>query len=482
MNEYNLLDESWIPVLYRNGCFIRIGIRKALEDAHRIRTIAASNPMDRVAILRFLLALLYWCKGNPPDGANANTGDPFPTDWFSMLDAKRDCFNLLGEGKRFYQYRKAGSGSEKKLAANYLAQEVPTGTNKWHFRHATDEKDGLCPACCAMGLLRLPLFATSGGRGKPPGVNAKPPLYVIPVGDSLAKTLRLSWKPMPNLGTPAWEKPEMELLKTGELPLLMGFTWIPRRVWLDNPDKPETPCISCGQVCRLIRLSVFAPIGSTKTQEGGVGRFWRDPHVLYSTSANDEVISLHAADVRAAPDAAAGQWARIIAGNQKVRQADDRIGTWIVGFSTVNNDTYLEATESLVRDPFLPEQSEAIIARLERWQKEGSKLARKARPPNEKVASRKHVEILPMLDGVRPHVESKVFADVGELLVGDDEAWEQAAAKYRPMMRMVARSLAPGFTTEALRRRRTIQFIVPNMKPKPEPVKKDTRKKGGASE
>jgi CRISPR system Cascade subunit CasA len=63
---FNLLDEDWIPVLYRDGRWERIGIRKALKDAARIRQLAASNPMDRVAILRFLLALLYWCNGNPP--------------------------------------------------------------------------------------------------------------------------------------------------------------------------------------------------------------------------------------------------------------------------------------------------------------------------------------------------------------------------------------------------------------------------------
>ena len=40
-------------------------LRRSLKQA-RIRQIAASNPMDRMAILRFLLALLYWCKGNPP--------------------------------------------------------------------------------------------------------------------------------------------------------------------------------------------------------------------------------------------------------------------------------------------------------------------------------------------------------------------------------------------------------------------------------
>jgi CRISPR system Cascade subunit CasA len=158
---YSLLDEKWIPVLYRDGRWERVGIRKALEDAGKIRQIAASNPMDRVAILRFLLALLYWCKGNPPDNADATSSDSFPTEWFSKLDENRECFNLLGEGKRFYQ-NGAYQGIEAEHTTNYLIHEVPSGTNKWHFRHSMDKRNGLCPACCAMGLIRLPLFATSG--------------------------------------------------------------------------------------------------------------------------------------------------------------------------------------------------------------------------------------------------------------------------------------------------------------------------------
>jgi len=57
---YNLLDEKWIPVLYHDGKWERLGIRRTLADAHRIRQIAASNPMDRVAIIRFLLAGVFW--------------------------------------------------------------------------------------------------------------------------------------------------------------------------------------------------------------------------------------------------------------------------------------------------------------------------------------------------------------------------------------------------------------------------------------
>ncbi len=54
--QYNLLNEEWIPVLYHKGEWKRVGIIKALQEAGQIRQIAASNPMDRVAVLRFLLA------------------------------------------------------------------------------------------------------------------------------------------------------------------------------------------------------------------------------------------------------------------------------------------------------------------------------------------------------------------------------------------------------------------------------------------
>ncbi|NUO20198.1 type I-E CRISPR-associated protein Cse1/CasA, partial [bacterium] len=100
-NEFNLIDEKWIPVLTCTGEVPRVGIKDALLKAHDIRDIAASNPMDRIAVLRFLLAVLYWCKGNPSEKDKQVAA--FPVDWFAKLEEHRECFNLLGEGRRFYQ-------------------------------------------------------------------------------------------------------------------------------------------------------------------------------------------------------------------------------------------------------------------------------------------------------------------------------------------------------------------------------------------
>jgi hypothetical protein len=452
---YNLLETEWIPALWKNGESRRIGIIRALTEAHRIRQIAASNPMDRIAILRFLLALLYWCQGNPPDKI---PDDAFPPEWFEKLYSNKDCFNLFGEGKRFYQC-KPQSGKDEKLSANYLIQEVPTGSNIWHFRHSIDKINGLCPACCAMGLLRLPLFATSGGRGKPPGINAKPPIYVIPLGLSLAATLRLSWQvSSSNFGIPAWEHPDLRL-PDKDIPLLTGLTWLPRRVWLDDPEGPEANCISCAKKEKLIRQCVFAGIGSTKSDGG---RKWSDPNVI-----SDSKVVMKPGNALGAPDAAAGQWAKIMAGIIRAQKSDVRL--WVVGFATVQNDKYLEAMEYEIplQDAPGDQRVQENIDKVEMWQKEKKGMQKKI--------GRSKVEGSALISTIRPHVEGLVSVQAGELLKGGDDVWEQAAREYSPMMAAVAKSLSPGYTTAAVERRKQIAGVKPNLGPNT----KASTKKGG---
>ena len=121
---YNLLQEKWIPVLWKNGNTNRVGIIEALTQADRIRQIAANNPMDRMAILRFLLALLYWCQGNPPDGEALISGDLLPSNWFTKINDKRNNFILLGDGDRFYQC-KPGLAKAKNFPPTTLCKRCP---------------------------------------------------------------------------------------------------------------------------------------------------------------------------------------------------------------------------------------------------------------------------------------------------------------------------------------------------------------------
>ena len=469
---FNLVDEQWIPVLYHDGTWTRVGVRKALEDAHAIRIIAASNPMDRVAILRFLLALLYWCKGSPTEGAIGIKDAEFPPGWFSKIDEHRHLFELLGKDQRFYQsieYR----GIKAEHTANYLIHEVPSGTNKWHFRHATDMKDGLCEPCCAMGLLRLPAFATSGGAGNSPGINSAPPVYVLPIGRSLAETLRTLWQPTKvALGTPEWETPNVALPENGEVPVLVGLTWVPRNVWLSEPDEDTSWCVSCGSTRKLIRRCVFKGKGSQKAE----GRIWRDPHVIYETSEKEEVKPLYAGDALGTTDAATGHWTRFVPRASQGRGVCGSGKAIAVGFST-DKTKFRECMEWAIPLLQAPVTEEAM-AKFRQWNDEFKRLLQRANPRGENKSSLKHPEILSALMLARPGVENKVSARAGELLTGDDQAWIQASLEYRPIMKAVAGSLSPGFTTKAIERRRNISVLTPDMRPKEERAVKKRRKKG----
>lgn len=442
MSVYNLLDEQWIPVLYENGSVGRLGILDTMLNAHKIRNIAASNPMDRVAVLRFLLAILYWCRGQPDDSVT----DRFPKDWFERLNQNRQLFNLLGDGPRFYQYE---DGTAKLLTANYLTQEAPTGSNFWHFRHVTDSVDGVCPACCALGLIRLPVFATSGGRGKPPAVNNKPPLYAIPIGNSLHDTLRLSWRDRSNnLGVPFWEQPISSLPDT--VPLLVGLTWVPRQVWLGELEG-KSICCSCGRVDRLVKSTVFAGIGSQKKDDK---RPWGDPHALYGLKNE----YLQAANALKRKDAAVDRWCEILLASLLPHDGQH---WWIVGFATMQNDKYLETVEWQ-----LPSNMEidtaSVLPIVELWQKQLGRISARIRKPNA-TGSRIPVETYSTISSIRSTAEYSISQRIVELSSGDVDAWNDAASEYLPMMRVIAKSLSPGSTVSALRRRKSIENAQPEI-------------------
>jgi len=452
-NKYNLLDEEWIPVLYCDGERCRVGIKTALSEAHLIRQIATSNPMDRVAILRFLLALLYWCKGNPLQECSAVSGGQFPADWFSKLDGYRECFNLLGEGKRFFQFKETEDNKEpEKSSVNYLIHEVPTGTNWNHFRHAIDKIDGLCPACCAIGLIRLPAFATSGGRKKGPGINKKPPVYAIPLGTTLAETLRLSAQSViaTDLGTPAWENPQLELPQAGEVPLLTGLTWLPRQVWLDKPQAPEGLCISCGRKGPLIKECIFVGRGGMKKKN----YVWNDPHVIADVPTRNALDSL---------DKATRQWSEIICTLLEKQKYEQSQKWLIVGFATVQNDKYLEATGYEILLPELTDdqrQNQIGIIKIEqKIKKKALTNLKKTRPAS---SPRKLDDLNSMFNSVYHHAETSIAARavLGELIGRTSSLWNQAVSEaYTPMMEAVARSLYPGFTVTELEYRHKVRQL-----------------------
>ncbi|MDO8586866.1 MAG: type I-E CRISPR-associated protein Cse1/CasA [Armatimonadota bacterium] len=285
MNSYNLLDEKWIPVLYHNGTVERVGILKALEDADRIRQIAASNPMDRLAILRFLLAVLYWCKGNPPADMNANDIDSFPSEWFAKLDESKESFNLLGAKGGFYQDHETKGIV---VSVTNLLHDLPSATNIAHFRHIRDERDGMCLPCCALGILRWSTAAPAGtagaGQSMTASINGVTPTYSIPTGATLLTTLLLTWPGAHAVqnDAPVWAGANEE----SPLGFLKGMTWRSRCIFLAPPDAKGKRGLSSGHCChcgeqtdRLVKSILFRPGWKRPSKEP-----WSDdPHLLRIT-------------------------------------------------------------------------------------------------------------------------------------------------------------------------------------------------------
>ncbi|MBZ0253236.1 MAG: type I-E CRISPR-associated protein Cse1/CasA, partial [Candidatus Methylomirabilis sp.] len=319
--EFNLLVEPWIPVLLRDGRADRVGIRRALTEAGMIRQIAASNPMDRVALLRLLLAVLQWCKPTPTDRELASLREDgcagIPEKWLDAKlgtpEAPNAAFELWPErGNGFLQ-----TASRDKKATEpptYLLHEFPVGTNIAHFRHARDDAATICPACAALGLVRAPLFTTQGGSGKSPGINDKPPIYFVPTGLTLLDTLLLQWPfEVVAYDRPAWErKPNRK--PTDPVGVLEGFTWLPRRVRLQASRSTGGPCAVCSLTedggAFVTRIVFEGDPGSKKDEKSGL--VWRDPHVAYPEPKSPKTDGvLRAANSLGMLGSALGQWRRL---------------------------------------------------------------------------------------------------------------------------------------------------------------------------
>ncbi len=278
---FNLVDSPWIPVLYRDGRWKRVGIKTALEDAGKIRQIAASNPMDRVAILRFLLAVLMWCKEDAKSylAAFDEKSAGRPEDWLAKLNTHKDAFNLLGNGKRFYQDESL-KGMKSRPIGDLLV-EFPTETKLAHFRHVRDMEYGLCPACCALGIIRFCSWANAYGGGRYTSVvNGPTPAYSIKNDFTLLRTFLLNCpKSISSKRKPPWLCNDSH--QENELDIVTVFAWRSRRLWLADPEGEEK-CSYCGETDHLIRKHALTGNWKPPFKTSGADKkFWLcDPHLI----------------------------------------------------------------------------------------------------------------------------------------------------------------------------------------------------------
>lgn len=167
---YNLLEESWIPVRRRSGLIEWIRPSQIVSDgsADPFVSFAAPRPDFNAAYAEFMIGLLQTCAA-PLDQAEWYTWYKTPptvdalTQRFSTFAA---AFNLIGEGPLFLQdFEQLGRGVREvsALLIDYPGQQT-INDNKDHFVKRTPALT-LGPAAAAISLFTLQSMAPGGGQG-----------------------------------------------------------------------------------------------------------------------------------------------------------------------------------------------------------------------------------------------------------------------------------------------------------------------------
>jgi len=260
-----------------------MGLKEALLEAHALREVADASPLATFGLYRLMLAALQWAMPLKDLAAWRAVWKArrFPPDALDDLARRgRLCFCLFDISSPFYQDATAKPFDNPVSA---LVPDLPGATNIAHFRHSSDDRTALCPACCARSLVALPAFCTSGGSGKQPSINEAPPWYFLPCGTSLFQTLMLNL-PIPGLlpdwpsAAPSGDVPTWEGHTSGPGPVgfMEGLTWQPRRVLLKPTENTEAKCRLCGAPAAVKHKIAFL-----KGRPPPRDRCWEDPHVLW---------------------------------------------------------------------------------------------------------------------------------------------------------------------------------------------------------
>jgi len=293
---YNLWAEPWIGVVRPDGRVEQLGIGACLEQAHLLAGLYDPSPLVVAGIHRLLAAILQFMYA--PAGLDdvrtcLKRGCFIRSSLTNFQDEYGDRFDLFSVEQPFLQtndvppvWRK---GDIEAKSVGYLFPEEPTATNVVHFRHRYDDGHQFCPACAAAGLVTIPAFATSGGAGIKPSINGVPPLYVLPSGPTLFRSLALSllapaYLPSDEWGDDddmPWWLSDNRVPRAGRVQsvgYVQGLTFPARRVRLYPSDRVGT-CSRCGRSGSSFVRTMLFEMGLERPKDAP---FWRDPFAAYT--------------------------------------------------------------------------------------------------------------------------------------------------------------------------------------------------------
>lgn len=300
---FNLWTEPWITAETTAGAIETVGIEALLREAGRYRALYDPSPLVGVAIHRLLVAILQDAlqPGRTRHLAALWEANVFPAERLAAFGGNyAHRFDIFSADAPFLQSADIPRDPEKRgrgKSVGYLLEELTAGTAVTHYNHLYEGQLFLCAACCAKGLLTIPAFASSGGAGIKPSINGVPPIYVIPGGETLYRSLVASLT-TPNHqpavadheGDKPWWRREPIVGKKQEVSrvgYLHSLTFPARRVRL-HPEAMTAPCARCGRTTAWGAAEMVYEMGESRPDGAA---FWNDPFAAYRLPQKEEATS-----------------------------------------------------------------------------------------------------------------------------------------------------------------------------------------------
>lgn len=172
MPSFDLRTQPFIPCLCKDRQVREFSLTDVLTQAHKLLELAGDTPLQTVAILRLLLAILYCAVPvyDEKEWRKLWEQDTLPADAITSYLNAQEGFDLFHPTQPFMQV--AGMTMTNVAPLAVLATEAATGNNATLFDHRTDSAPpAYSPAQAARMLLTSQAFALGFGKAAEATVN-----------------------------------------------------------------------------------------------------------------------------------------------------------------------------------------------------------------------------------------------------------------------------------------------------------------------
>lgn len=281
---YDLLKESWIPVITFDGEYKKVGIYEAISRAHELKEITEVSPMKEYGIYRMLCAFIMdaYRVQNEFEYMDLLDSEHFDSDaldcYIQQCIAEGSSFDLFDEKRPFMQspYDKEFDKENNIKPVATIDYSLPSGHNHVHFDHTLENDSIMTADEAARSLMAVNIFCCAMGAKKYPStINGAPPLYCIIKGENLFETLAYSIIIESNCvlkydNPKVFWRENIKVKPTKEIDItsvLYGMTFPCRRVRLIPESDGDT----------IYVRNVFLQQGMKYVNY----QLWNDPHVAY---------------------------------------------------------------------------------------------------------------------------------------------------------------------------------------------------------